>query len=305
MENKKFIFFGCSWTYGKFINIAPGQLPKDVNVNEERSLADVKSYRALISNFFEVDHLNFAEGGSSNDRQFRRAAEYFIGPKRKNAFLKEINFKKYEKIRDQNWPTTDELRKKQRLPNWIVKEMNEHLQNSDFDEFCDDEEYVLWFITSTARKEFYNASIRQFQNEMLNNAEIPIMKSYTIDYYDHEHELERTAQQMVLWNSYFKANNIKNLWIDTFNHHDYPIEIANLLTFDSGLNDLMSNMCVSNGFVPTNLETHLSAWAADEERSKFLTDKGLLTNQTIHPNVSGHKLIAEMLIPKIQKHFNL
>lgn len=305
MKDKKFIFFGCSWTYGRYMNIAPDQLPKDVNFAEEKAMADAKSYRALISNFFDVDQLNFSEGGSSNDRQFRRAAEYFIGPKRQNAFKKERNYKKYEKIRDQSWPTTEELKRTQRLPNWIIQEMNEHLQNNEFDEFYSHEEYVIWFITSTARKEFYNATIRQFQNEMLNDAEIPIMKSFTVDYYDHDYEVERIAQQMVLWNSYFKMNNIKNIWIDTFNHHHYPIKIDNLLTFDSGLNDLMSNMCISNGFIPSNLENHLSAWDADEERSKFLTEKGLLTKQTAHPNITGHKLIADMLIPKIQKHFNL
>jgi phospholipase/lecithinase/hemolysin len=67
----------------------------------------------------------------------------------------------------------------------------------------------------------------------------------------------------------------------------------------------MSNMCASSGFTPTKVETHLSGWIADDERSAYLMRQKLLTQQTLHPTVDGHKLIADMLIPKIQEHFNL
>ena len=305
MKTKQFVFFGCSWTYGKYINISPGQLVNDIDLTEEKELADIKSYRGLISKFFNVDQVNFSEGGSSNDRQFRLASEYFIGPKRKNLFNKEFKYKKYEELRDTSWPSTEVFKKEQHLPDWIIDEINLHLQNDDFEEFRKNEQYILWFITSTARKEFYNATSRQFQNEMFTNAKSAIIKNYIIDHYDHNYELERMAQQMILWNAYFKSQKIKNLWVDTFNHHDYPIIIDNLLTFDSGLNDLMSNMCVNKGFTPSTVETHLSSWDADEDRSKYLMSQELLTQQTLHPTISGHKLIADILIPKIQQHFNL
>jgi lysophospholipase L1-like esterase len=274
-------------------------------MDEEKILADTKSYRALISDFFGVPQVNFAQGASSNDRQFRLASEYFIGPKRKHSFAKELKYKKYEVIRDPSWPTTAVFKKEQQLPDWIIGELGAHVQNDEFEEFRQREEYVLWFITSTARKEFYNATQRIFENEMLSNPESAIIKNYIADYYDHTYELERLAQQMELWNAYFRSKNIKNLWIDTFNHHDYPFVIDNLITFESGFNDLMSNMCVSNGFMPSESSIHLSNWMADDLRSKYLMEQGLLTQQTLHPTIAGHQLIANMLVPKIQQHFNL
>jgi hypothetical protein len=48
---------------------------------------------------------------------------------------------------------------------------------------------------------------------------------------------------------------------------------------------------------------HLSVWQADDSRSKFLLEHGLLNPLTLHPTVKGHQQIADMLIPLIEQQF--
>lgn len=302
-----FVFFGCSWTYGKFINLEAGQNPYKINLKEEAILADEKSYRGLIAKHFNARSVNFSQGGSSNDRQFRLAGEYFIGPKRGNSLILKNRIDTYKKLRGPDWPTVDEFSKSQCLPDWVVDEIFEHLSNNDFEMYrnTDSSKYILWFLTSSARKEFYNASKRVYENEMLNSPESDLAKHYISGYYDHDSEMEFMSRQMVLWNEYFASRGIKNLWIDTFNHYNYPVVIKNKINFGTKYSDIMSNLCVKHGHQIEETELHLGAWAADDSRSKYLQDIGLLNSTTTHPTIQGHHHIAEMLIPLVEQHFNL
>lgn len=306
-RNPTFVFFGCSWTYGKFINLQPGQDAYKINESEESIVANEKSYRALISKHFGANEINFSQGASSNDRQFRLASEHFIGPRRGNLFTLKKRIETYDKLRDPSWPTVEEFSKNQCLPDHIIDEIsNVHLHNKDFEEYRDtsSSKYVIWFLTSTARKEFYNAVTKTYENEMLNSPKSNLTKEYAANYYDHDREIEFMSQQMVLWNEYFHSKGIKNLWIDTFNHHDYCVTIKNKIKFGSKWSDVMSNLCIKNGYNPNEAQSHLSGWSADESRSKFLQELGLLNQSTVHPTIQGHQQIAEMLIPLIKEHFN-
>lgn len=308
-KNLTFVFFGCSWTAGKHINLHPGQDRFKFDYAEDAIVANEKSYRALISKHFAANAINFSEGGSSNDRQFRLASEYFIGPRPGNSFTLSRHIEQYKKIRDSSWPTVEEFSKDRCLPGHVIDEISTvHFHNDEFEEYREDtssSKYVLWFLTSTARKEFYNSVKKTYCNEMLHIAKSNLVKEYATNYYNHDREIEYMSQQMVLWNEYFKSKGIKNLWIDTFNHHDYPITIKNKLSFGNKWSDIMSNLCITNGFHPTEVETHLSGWVADEPRSKYLQDLNLLNQATLHPTILGHQKIANMLIPLIEQHFQL
>ena len=164
MQDKVFIFFGCSWTYGKFIHLQPGQHPSTSDPYKESDLANKYGYRGLLSKTFNAEQINFSKGGSSNAKQFRLASQYFLGPKRQQIF------------------------KEDQRPR-----------------------YVFWFITSTARIEHYNSVTHEFDNEFLTNPQSQLSKVILANYYNHDYELEKLAQQMTLWNSYFAQNNIKNV----------------------------------------------------------------------------------------------
>lgn len=303
------VFFGCSWTWGKFINWETyGESRYTIDKVKEEEHSNLYSYRALITKNFGFDQINFSRGGNSNDRQFRLAKEYFIGPNhsRINQLnrIKGFTKKRYESIRDLSWPSFDQLLTNPYLADYILDELNTKHDMQDLEFLRKDcrKHIVLWFITSTARKEFYNASQATWENfMMMDNTDSLLKKVWFADYYDHNKELETLAQNMILWNSWFKQNNITNFWIDTFNHHEYMIDINNKIDFQTGYSDLMSNLCVLHGFVPDKTEYHYSAWNSDEPRCDFLISKGLLNQSTLHPTQLGHKIIAEqLLLPRIQ-----
>lgn len=306
--------FGCSWTWGRFINVPLDRINHDNLLSTmpfEKEQAELYSYRALISQHFDTPHINFSEGASSNDRQFRYATQHFIGPDNKfNNFVK-INGSRlellYNRLRDVSWPSFEQACLARTLPVHILDELIQVHQVNDFEYFRPEKKkkYVIWFITSTARKEFYNATKAEFENIMLATPTTEMSKLYLTDYYDHTKELEKLSQQMQLWNYYFESQGIINVWVDTFNHHDYPISVNNKLDFGTGFSDLMSNMCVLSGFTPKKHSTHSSAWSADDERSEHLVKIGLLNQMTLHPTQQGHKIIAQqLLIPQLEKFFN-
>jgi hypothetical protein len=265
MQDKVFIFFGCSWTFGKFIHLQPGQ-HVDVNAlqaavpfdsREEIDLANKYAYRGLLSKTFNAEQINFSQGGSSNAKQFRLASEYFLGPKRQQIFREDSRPK-----------------------------------------------YVFWFITSSARIEHYNSVTQKFDNEFLARPKSQLSKLILTNYYNHDYELEKLAQQMTLWNSYFAQNNIKNIWIDTFNHHAYPMYIENQLNFQTNYSDLMSNMCLSQGFDQFNdTKSYVGTWRDNDARSEYLKNQELLNPYTLHPTLNGHKLVTDILIPKVVDYF--
>jgi hypothetical protein len=80
---------------------------------------------------------------------------------------------------------------------------------------------VLWGITSTARNEVYHADSQLRRSFMYNN-ETALSKIMITDHYDHAHEVEQLAKEILFWNKFFSSNGVDNIWFDTFNHHDYP-----------------------------------------------------------------------------------
>ena len=92
-----------------------------------------------------------------------------------------------------------------------------------FEELADkfDQIVVLWGLTSTARNEMYFNSTQGLENFLYSNnrPESKVMIKY---FYDHDNEINELTYDIALWNEYFAQKNIKNLWFDTFNHHDYP-----------------------------------------------------------------------------------
>lgn len=306
MQDKVFIFFGCSWTAGKHINLRPGQALSTHNHNEEVTLAHSQSYRSLLSKTFNADQINFSQGGSSNAKQFRLAAQYFLGPKRHQVSKATLMADMYRKVRSDSYPTVDEFVAKGSLPEFVLDEIKTINQIEDFETFREDKrsKYVFWFITSTARIEYYNSITQEFDNEFLTHPSSQLSKLILANYYNHDRELEKLAQQMALWNAYFAQHNIKNIWIDTFNHHLYPMHVENRVDFQTNYSDLMSNMCISSGFdqfKDTNF--HASQWVDDDTRSTYLKNQELLNPHTLHPTLEGHKLITDILVPKVVDHF--
>lgn len=310
MLDKILFSFGCSWTYGKYIHIQPGQKKTDL-INDhghtELKLANTYAYRSLIAEHFGMDQKVFAAGASSNQKQFRLASQYFLRPDRVKSNNAKLYANTYQKVRDKRWPSVEEFKFTGKLPPQILDELINGLELPEFEIFKVDnrQKYVIWFITSTARIEFFDAQQQEYKNDFLTWSDDSFTKMYASRAYDHNHELECLAYSMNLWNVYFESQGIKNIWIDTFNHHDYPIPVKNYIKLNTNSSDIMSAMCIKLGYTNFNSnEYHNSSHSIDDTRSEFLVNQGMLNPESLHPTVKGHQLIYEILIPFIEEKFN-
>ena len=90
---------------------------------------------------------------------------------------------------------------------------------------------VMWAITSTGRNELFCVQRQAMRDVMYHlrssKTDWPEIAKPLFKYtFDHDHEVYRLAQEMQFWNVFFDSVSIKNLWIDTFNHHDYDCALA-------------------------------------------------------------------------------
>jgi hypothetical protein len=170
------VTFGCSWVYGVGAGYKPDMNNKDYEkVSLDADVADELSFRALISKKYGLENVNFSIGGSSNQKQFRLAREFFSSSsfeKLKQVFTKII---------------------------------------------------VLWGITSTARNEVWSTEHNQLKSFTYSGSgHCPTFSKFFLTHlYNHENELQNLKTEMQHWNTFFKNTNIENLWVDTFNHHNY------------------------------------------------------------------------------------
>ena len=77
---KALITFGCSWTAGKFCWYEPDIHDDEMSYTKLKNIHndnDEYSFRKILSRRYNYENVNYADGGSSNTKQFRLAEEYF------------------------------------------------------------------------------------------------------------------------------------------------------------------------------------------------------------------------------------
>lgn len=252
MKKGILITCGCSWTYGVGVGYTNHMtLEEHMATAWDEKTCDNLSFRGILAKKYGLDTVNFSEGGSSNQRQFRLIKEYFASS------LEQL-LNEYENV------------------------------------------IVLHGITSTARNELYindKSSLVNFKYDI--SSEEEWSKAFVTHFYDHDNEVNRLADEMRFINVFYNTAGIKNLWFDTFNHHTYGTDIANLLGAADNPRDLLSVMAIHNGFDGIDDEYHKSSWVVDSPRVAFLIEKGHLNPISKHPTEKGHKLIAEIIDTQI------
>ena len=263
------ITFGCSWTFGTGCsyneNIKSIEEYYQYGVKEEvNELSAVYSFRGILTNKYNFTNLNLSLSGSSNQKQFRLAREFFCN-------TKNIDLLKQAKS--------------------VI---------------------ILWGITNTTRTEFWYNETNEYENVLFNDNEegpLPtgfrigrknhlvshndksdIIKLLILDLYNHEAEVKKLVEDMIIWNGFFKNHNFKNIWYDTLNTHKYPLTIENLIE-----GDLMTSL--ANQITKTY---HRSIWKKDDTRIDKLIKERLVNPFSFHPTQKGHKKIAYRLSPYIE-----
>jgi hypothetical protein len=177
--------------------------------------------------------------------------------------------------------------------------------SSDF--VHDQDEYeqiiVLHGITSTSRDVFFDLetmSALHVKYDMPGKfGEFMLKHSY-----DHDYEVRQLEDKMNFWNVFYASVGIKNIWVDTFNHHCYDHHVNNMITNTDMINDenrdLMSQLCTKNNMKKFDKKYHFSSWKVDSDRVSFLIDKGLLNPLSNHPTEQGHIQIANFIAPVLE-----
>ena len=76
---KLLLSFGDSWVYGVGVNYQKNMTKKEYMEHRWKTeLCDSLSFRSVIASYMKRTNLNFSSGGSSNQRQFRLAEEFFL-----------------------------------------------------------------------------------------------------------------------------------------------------------------------------------------------------------------------------------
>ena len=79
---KLLVTFGCSWTYGVGVGYFEGMNFDDYELMAwKERICNSLSFRGLLSKKLDFENINFSDGGSSNQKQFRLAKEFFFSNK--------------------------------------------------------------------------------------------------------------------------------------------------------------------------------------------------------------------------------
>ncbi len=210
IQNKNLLIsFGCSWTYGMGANYISGMTKKDFeNVFENEYQIEPLIFRKIISNKLDRVHINFSDIGSSNQRQFRLAREFFL-------------------TKDQEWFDQHDV-----IVLWGLTSLyrNEFYSTKSND-------YYNFFLTYPQR-----CILRSTDNEEQRSFSKILLQRY----FKEEVELKKLSEDMTLFNNFFEYKKITNYWFNTFNPHTYPHKFHNLLFEGNDLLSILINDYTTN-----------------------------------------------------------
>jgi len=208
------ITFGCSWTFGEGSGYQDGMtLDQYKKIQLDSNICWKYGWRKKVVEHFKFkDHINFGEGGSSNDKQFRLAKQFFVSKQFKDLYNKTKNIVVL-------WGVTSVTR----YDFWIKdKNKYEHIflkspegKNWDPTEYGESSDWIAYYINKYCHWE--PTRVRELELEFL------------------------------YWNQYFKLLGIKNFWYDTFCSFNYKIELSNFFNIRKKRRDLLALIADNHG----------------------------------------------------------
>ena len=258
----RLVSFGCSWTYGVALAWEPGFTFEQYRATKmQKDVADKYSFRAILADEFDLEHINHAVGGSSNQRQFRVAEEF--------------EFKEGDIVL---WGITSTARNEI----WL-----------------DDEKFYKGYFYSQAAD--CKEHMVKRQKPYVDGDLCKLIKMTVKNWYSHEEEVRRLYYRIKHYNDYFKSKGVKVLWYDTLNHHNYDQVPDNMLYGHEQYRDLLSRLCKINGYTKLKDKYHFSWSKDfnDCGRIDFISKNGIANPFSGHPTKEGHRQLADMMKPFI------
>ena len=311
MTKKLLITFGCSWTYGVGAGYQPGMSMSDLrDIAWDNSIANTVSFRGIISKKLNYTNKNFSAGGSSNQKQFRLAKEYFSSKEfdRDREYYDEIVLlwgitsiyrdELYSNLTDENINFThhDNNRRRNKSLDLYLKYF-----------FNDDNEIRKIALDVLFWDKFFSKNIITnywFDTFNHNDYPIPGLENFKKKYN------ECSGLDWPQWDDLITQNinhvdpKIINEIYDTERWEwariltDFP-GFNNFIDFTNKNRDIASYLARHNGLENLSKQIHTSVWEADTDCIKFLADVGIVNPFSFHPTQRGHQQLADYFIEKM------
>jgi hypothetical protein len=310
------ITFGCSWTYGVGVNYSAGMSEAEFKDHAwNQSYCDKLSFRAILASKLGLDNINFSQGGSSNQRQFRLAKEFFVLPD----FAK---FKKKYKNIIVLWGITSTARNemfdvdRKEMTNFFLGCREKSPIAKQFTKYSYD--HVNEVKQLALEMKFWNLYFEQCgtHNFWFDTFNYHNYTRYYMDTNFESHYNELAGVEWPSWEKFLSADMtsvplsiVKEIYrVKTFgnflrNHHPKHKEVDRLIG-KSISRDIASQLALKHGWELKNDNYHHSKWTADSDRIQYLTNIGLLNPWTYHPTKECHQEIAEIFEPYIASVLN-
>lgn len=271
MNNTLLITLGCSWTYGVGAGYRETMEEDGYNkhIRWDSNLCWENGWRKQVVDYFNVDHLNFAVGGSSNDRQFRHARDFFSS----NTWNRLLKSDRKIVVL---WGTTSISRKYF---------------------WCNDVQgYRNIFLVPD---EIKVKSLKQiFAIKGGKEYEDKITVAYTKWSYNYQEELKELERNIKFWNNYFETINIKNFWFDTFDSHQYKNIPTNMFGHSNrGRRDMLHVIC-------KNYDENYDKKINSDAVFTYAVDKKLLNPYSFHPTKNSYKCIGNYMINQLKEELD-
>jgi hypothetical protein len=303
MNSKTLITFGCSWTFGVGVGYQELMSKEELKkIAWDENLCNKKSFRGLLSQRYQYNNLNLAEGGSSNQKQFRKAKRFF-------------NSKQFDQLRNNQdeiivlWGITSTARNEvfsvadNKLINYLLNDTNEPIQKFLLKHTYDHEHEIFllvdemlhwnrffeshniknyWFDTFNHHDYFVNhpslVTFKKLYGEVA-GPDWPTWKNFIDRQFDFDSEIvqEILNASGFHFSEFVRIDPVKNFVINHSSHRD-----------------LMSQLAIKNGMDKPDSDYHLSNWLIDSKRVEFLVSKKLLNPYSHHPTELCHQQLANM-----------
>ena len=267
------ITLGCSWTFGEGAGCEPGMSLKEYDkIRYSSDYAWDFGWRRYVVEHFDVDHVNLGESGSSNQKQFHYAKNYFLSSK----FAKD--YKNHEHI----------------IVLWGLTTLRRNF---------------MYFKDSKMYENIFLKEENVFQTKWNTNRDKMTKALYRFCY-DDDVALREVQSDILHWNQYFRLYpKIKNFWFDIFGSKKYTTKIRNFIDGDKDKRDLLYRICKNHlsrevekwkiegreNYDPNFLDKYSTCFGYAEEHD-------LVNPYSFHPYKTGYKFIGDYFIKFLTPH---
>lgn len=305
MSKPKFLItFGCSWTFGVGVGYQESMTWKEyTTIAWDLKMAEKYSFRQKLCERYGYTNINFANGGSSNQRQFRLAKRFFSSEQFKQireqdahvivlwGITSTARLEKYSAVNNQISQVL--LTRKDEFTEFMMK----HWYSHEHEIFCLTNDMIHW------NDYFRNLGIKNYWFDTFNHHDYrcnhPAITSL-------EDKFNRASgPDWPSWQDYLERNFdlTSKIGLEMMNSTKFEFaeylrteEITNF-AIDGSNRDLASQLAKRLDFSGCFDQYHYSTWENDTEKIKFLAQNRLLNPYSFHPTAKAHEMMAEIFDP--------